>query len=396
MSTVNDEDWMREAITIAKTARRRVSPRPWVGAVVVTDAGTSFAGATDGRDGPHAEVVALQLAGVDAVGATIYTTLEPCSHHGRTAPCADAVIAAGIRRCVIGIVDPDSLVAGAGVAKLVAAGIDVVVGVLGDEVEAQLRPYLTHRRTGRPYVVLKLAASLDGRTAAPDTTSRWITGPIAREDAHRLRADSDAIIVGAGTVRADDPSLTVRLPDGEADGVDPLRVVLGSAPPDAAIQPCVELRGDLGEVLDELGRRGVLQVMVEGGASVAHAFHQAALVDHYVVYLAPVLFGGDDARPLFAGPGAPTIDDVWRGDIVAVNQLGPDVRIDLTATVEPSPTVSRETDTDTIVDADTSADTDADPSGDTDARTGRRASTVQNDRSIDTVATPSLVREGRR
>jgi diaminohydroxyphosphoribosylaminopyrimidine deaminase/5-amino-6-(5-phosphoribosylamino)uracil reductase len=173
--------------------------------------------------------------------------------------------------------------------------------------------------------VLKLAASLDGRIAAPDGSSRWITGEAARADVHRLRAESDALLVGAGTVRIDDPDLTVR----HVEGTDPLRVVLGTAPAGAKVHPCLELRGELDAVLDELGGKGVLQVLVEGGASVAGAFHRAGLVDRYVLYLAPVLFGGDDARPLFVGPGAPTIDDVWRGRIVSVTPFGEDLRIEL-------------------------------------------------------------------
>jgi diaminohydroxyphosphoribosylaminopyrimidine deaminase/5-amino-6-(5-phosphoribosylamino)uracil reductase len=173
-------------------------------------------------------------------------------------------------------------------------------------------------------VVLKLAATLDGRTAAPDGSSRWITGEAARADAHRLRAESDAVIVGAGTVRADDPSLTVR----DVQGRDPLRVVLGKAPADAKVQPALELTGDPGQVLDDLGRRGVLQALVEGGPTVAGEFHRAGLVDRYVLYLAPALFGGDDGRPLFAGPGAPTIADVWRGRIESVERLGDDLRVE--------------------------------------------------------------------
>jgi diaminohydroxyphosphoribosylaminopyrimidine deaminase/5-amino-6-(5-phosphoribosylamino)uracil reductase len=198
-----------------------------------------------------------------------------------------------------------------------------------DEAGAQLAPYLHHRRTGRPYVILKLASSLDGRTAAPDGSSRWITGDAARADVHRLRAECDAVLVGAGTVKADDPELTVRL-DGY-DGRQPLRVVLGSAPPGARVQPCVELTGDLGDVLDDLGGRGVLQLLVEGGPTVAGAFHRAGLVDRYAVYLAPALFGGDDGRPLMSGPGAPTVADVWRGRIVGVTRLGDDLRVDLEA-----------------------------------------------------------------
>jgi diaminohydroxyphosphoribosylaminopyrimidine deaminase/5-amino-6-(5-phosphoribosylamino)uracil reductase len=324
---------MARAVELATGVRTTTSPNPWVGCVIVTADGRRFEGATRPPGGPHAEAMALAAArAADAglEGATVVVTLEPCSHHGRTPPCADALIAAGVGRVVVGILDPDPQVAGRGVERLAAAGIDVTVGVGADAVTEQLAPYLTHRRTGRPHVVLKLAASLDGRTAAPDGTSRWITGEAARVDAHRLRVESDAILVGAGTVRADDPSLTVR--HGVLDergGKDPLRVVLGTAPAGAKVHPCVEAKGDLGDVLDDLGQRGVLQLMVEGGASVAGAFHRAGLVDRYVVYLAPVLFGGDDAAGLFHGGGAATMADVWRGRIVATTRLGDDLRVDL-------------------------------------------------------------------
>lgn len=322
----HDEAAMARAIELAGRSRLETSPRPWVGAWIEPG---GFAGRTRGRDGPHAEVDALRAAGPAAAGATLYCTLEPCCHHGRTGPCTDAIIEAGVSRVVVAVEDPDPKVAGKGLAQLRAAGIEVETGVGADAVRAQLAAYLTHRATGRPYVVLKLAATLDGRTAAPDGSSRWITGPEARADAHRLRAESDAVLVGAGTVRADDPQLTVRLDDLGDDVRQPLRVVLGEAPPDARVQPALELGGDLGDVLDELGRRDVLQLLVEGGATVAGDLHRAGLVDRYVVYLAPALFGGDDARPLMAGPGAPTIDDVWRGRIDEVRRLGADLRVDL-------------------------------------------------------------------
>ncbi len=335
MGDMDDLEHMRRALAQAATVRSTTAPNPWVGCVIVppdsaADAGTVFAGATAPPGGPHAELAALVEAGGAAQGATLYVTLEPCAHHGRTPPCTDAIIEAGVARVVVGIEDPDARVAGRGLAALRAAGVEVTVGVAADEVAEQLAPYRKHRTTGQPWVVLKMAASLDGRTAAPDGTSRWITGEAARRDVHRLRSRSDAVLVGAGTVRSDDPALTVRLDDG-VEREQPLRVVLGKAPADAQAQPVLELSGDLGEVLDELGRRGVLQLLVEGGASVAHDFHAAGLVDRYVLYLAPLLFGGDDGRPIFAGPGAGTIGDVWKGRLVSIEQLGEDLRVEVAA-----------------------------------------------------------------
>jgi diaminohydroxyphosphoribosylaminopyrimidine deaminase / 5-amino-6-(5-phosphoribosylamino)uracil reductase len=322
---MDDEVFMQRALALAAAVRTDTSPRPWVGAVVRGSDGREYAGATAAAPGPHAETVALQAAGTAARDSTLYVTLEPCAHHGDTPPCADAVIAAGVRRVVVALGDPDTRVAGRGLDQLRAAGIEVDVGVLASEASAQLAPYLKHRRTGRPWVVLKLAATLDGRTAAPDGSSKWITSEDARADAHRLRAESDAVIVGAGTVRIDDPALTVR----DAPGRDPVRVVLGRAPEDARAQPVIELEGDLGAVLDELGGRGVVQALVEGGPTVAGAFHRAGLVDRYVLYVAPALLGGDDGRPLLAGPGAATMDAAWRGVIESVTQLGPDLRIEV-------------------------------------------------------------------
>jgi diaminohydroxyphosphoribosylaminopyrimidine deaminase/5-amino-6-(5-phosphoribosylamino)uracil reductase len=324
---VDDEVAMGRAIGLAAGVRTSTSPNPWVGCVVESVDGRVFEGATSPPGGPHAEAAALAAAGDAARGATAWVTLEPCAHEGRTPPCADALVAAGVSRVVVGIEDPDAQVRGAGIARLRDAGLDVEVGTRAAEVAEQLAPYVKHRTTGRPWVVLKLAASLDGRTAAPDGSSRWITGEAARSDAHRLRAESDAVLVGAATVRIDDPSLTVR----HVDGPDPLRVVLGTAPPGAKVHPCLELGGPLDAVLDELGGKGIVQVLVEGGASVAGDFHRAGLVDRYVVYLAPVLFGGDDARGVFAGPGAVSVDDVWRGRIVSVTPLGDDLRIELAA-----------------------------------------------------------------
>ncbi|RMH75491.1 MAG: bifunctional diaminohydroxyphosphoribosylaminopyrimidine deaminase/5-amino-6-(5-phosphoribosylamino)uracil reductase RibD [Actinomyces sp.] len=334
-----DHEYMGRALAAAETVRFVTSPNPWVGAVVVSPDGRVVTGATEPPGGPHAERVALAAAGEAARGGTLYVTLEPCDHRGRTPPCTEAVIAAGIERVVVGVVDPDPRVAGRGLERLRRAGIEVVTGCRSDEIADQLRPYLHHRRTGRPEVVLKLAATLDGGTAAPDGTSQWITSPEARADAHRLRALSDAIIVGAGTVRADDPALTVRSwapPPGVRPRLaPPRRIVLGAIPPGARIEPAESFRGDPAELLRRLGVQGVLSVLVEGGAGVAGEFHRRHLVDRYVVYLAPALFGGDDARGLFAGPGAPTIDELWRGEIVDVARVGTDLRVELTPVATP-------------------------------------------------------------
>lgn len=324
--TSSDDTLMETAIRAAWTVRTSTAPNPWVGCAILTSTGDVHTGATEPPGGAHAEVVALQSAGAGAVGATLATTLEPCAHTGRTGPCTDAIIDGGVRRVLIALEDPDPNVSGSGIEHLRAAGIEVVVGISASTVEAQLASYLHHRRTGRPYVLLKLAATIDGRTAAPDGASEWITGVEARTDVHQIRAESQAILVGAGTVRADDPALTVRL----VDGPDPRRIVLGSAPPEARIHPCTEWRGPIPELLDELGSSGVLQLMVEGGANVASEFHDAHLVDRYVIYIAPAIFGGDDAHPLFVGAGAPTMSELSRGRFEAMTRLGNDIRIDLT------------------------------------------------------------------
>jgi len=328
-SSAGDERYMRLAIANAATVRLLTSPNPWVGSVVVALDGTVYQGATSEPGGAHAEAAALHDAGDHARGATLYTTLEPCSHHGRTGPCAGVIIDAGVRRVVVAIEDPDPNVKGRGISRLRAAGVEVTVGVSANKVTEQLRAYLTHRTLGRPYVVLKLAASLDGRIAAPDGASMWITGAEARSDAHRLRAESDAVVVGAGTVRVDDPSLTVRdfraASDVPTRGLDPLRVVLGRVPDEARVLPARSCTGPIADVLVELAADGVLQVLVEGGANVAWRFHQAGLVDEYVVYVAPALFGGDDACAMFAGPGAATMGDVWRGRFHGVRRLGDDI-----------------------------------------------------------------------
>jgi diaminohydroxyphosphoribosylaminopyrimidine deaminase/5-amino-6-(5-phosphoribosylamino)uracil reductase len=321
---------MDRALELAAEVRQITPPNPWVGAVVISADGLrAYEGATEAPGGRHAEIVALDSAGHDAQGGTIVVTLEPCSHFGRTPPCTDAIVAAGIARVVLATRDPDANVNGGGVTRLVEAGIEVVEGVRAPEAVEMLAAYLHHRRTGRPLVVLKLASTLDGRTAAPDATSKWITGEEARRDVARLRAECDAIVVGAGTVRADDPELTART--DPPPHRQPLRVVLGSIPEGARVNPAISLSGDLGEILDDLGGRGILQVLIEGGATVAHAFVAARLVDRFVIYLAPAIMGGDDGAPVLSGPGAPTLGDLWRGRFISVVRLGADLRLEVAA-----------------------------------------------------------------
>lgn len=323
---MDDEVAMRQAVEVASTVRATTSPNPWVGCVLETPDATVFTGATEAPGGRHAEVVALEAAGAAAEGSTVWVTLEPCSHTGRTGPCADALVDAGVARVVVAVEDPDERVSGRGIARLRDAGVEVAVGVGAAQARAQLAPYLHHRRTARPWVVLKMACTLDGRTAAPDGSSKWITGEAARADVHLLRANSDAIVVGAGTVRADDPALTVR----HVEGPDPRRIVLGSIPPGAAVSPAEEYSGPLETLLERLGAEGVVQVLFEGGATVAHDLHAAGLVDQYVLYVAPVLAGGD-APGLFTGAGAATVGDFWRGRFGSVTRIGDDLRLDLFA-----------------------------------------------------------------
>jgi diaminohydroxyphosphoribosylaminopyrimidine deaminase/5-amino-6-(5-phosphoribosylamino)uracil reductase len=361
---------MAEAVALGERGRLTAAPNPWVGTVVVGVDGQIVGRGFHHRAGePHAEVHALREAGARARGATAYVTLEPCAHHGRTPPCAPALVEAGVRRVVVAVLDPDEQVAGRGIEVLRAAGISVEVGVGAEAAARSLGPYLHHRRTGRPFCLLKAAASLDGRTAAADGTSQWITGPEARADAHRLRAESGAVVVGAGTALADQPSLTFRNLEFEAGLTpsQPLRVLLDATGRVPAIGPLFDLgvaptlvlttaaadaetrraweeagadvEGvppaggvqaggvDLGVALDLLGRRGILQAMVEGGATLHGALLRAGLADRLVVYTGGVVLGSE-GLPLFAGPGPGTLADASRWRLAGVRSLGVDARLD--------------------------------------------------------------------
>jgi len=323
----SDDELMLMAIAAGDKARLHAPPNPWVGALVVSELGVVVSeGHTQVPGESHAEVEALRRAGSAARGATMVVTLEPCSHTGRTGPCAQAIIDAGVARVVVATLDPDPRVSGGGVDMLRSAGVEVEVGIEEAAVREQLAAYLWHRTTGRPYVVAKVASTLDGVVAMADGTSQWITSEAARRDAHVLRAQSQAIVVGAGTVRTDDPALTARLDDIV---LQPLRVVLGRAPEGAKVHPCLELSGDLEAVLDEIARHDVLQVLVEGGPTTLSAFFAAGLVNHVVWYQAPAFAGARGTRGALADLGTQTISQLRRGRVVDVRRIGEDVRMDV-------------------------------------------------------------------
>jgi diaminohydroxyphosphoribosylaminopyrimidine deaminase / 5-amino-6-(5-phosphoribosylamino)uracil reductase len=355
-----DEAWMARAVALAEGGRGTASPNPMVGAVLVRAGRVVGEGFHRAAGQAHAEAVALAAAGEAARGATCYVTLEPCAHHGRTPPCADALVAAGVARVVAAVSDPDPRARGAGLRRLRAAGVRVDLGVGAREAGEQNAAYLTHRRLGRPRVTLKAAASLDGKVAAPDGSSQWITGPAARADGHRLRAEADAVAVGAGTALADDPRLTVRLP-GFA-GRQPLRVLVdaagrvgadghlfdGEAETLVATTPAAPATAvdawkaagaeviiceqapagvDLGDLARALGERGVLELLVEGGPRLQASLWAAGLADRLVWYLAPLAIGGQGAPGLLGGAGAATLADARRLRLASVDRLGDDLRV---------------------------------------------------------------------
>lgn len=337
---------MREAISLA--AGTRPHPNPRVGALVLDAHGVLVGrGAHAGPGSPHAEVLALEEAGERAAGGTLVVSLEPCDHTGRTPPCTEAVLNSGVARVLVGAEDPDPRVAGRGIARLRAAGLEVATGIAGAEVEALDPAYFHHRRTGRPRVIWKVALTLDGWAAAADGTSQWITSEEARADGHRLRAAADAVVVGAGTVLADDPALTVRLPGYQGAQPRPV-VVAGRRPlpsgariwarhplvlaPGAADYPAevVPVPGpdgvDLAAGLGELGERGLLDLLVEGGPTLAGSLLRAGLIDRGVFYLGARL-GGGEGKPALAGVFS-TLGEARIARIESVAALGPDVRIE--------------------------------------------------------------------
>ena len=324
-----ERDAMRRAFALARRGPRGINPQ--VGAVIVSPDGEIIAeGWHRGAGTPHAEVDALSQVPADQVrGATVVVTLEPCNHTGRTGPCALALIEAGVARVVFSAEDP-GVHSGGGAARLRAAGVDVEAGVLADEGVALIDDWLVSVRLGRPFITVKWAQSLDGRAAASDGTSQWITGPAARADVHERRAAADAILVGTGTVLADDPALTARRPDGTLYEQQPVPVVLGTraVPEDAAIRrhPHSPLFHDtLDGAIAELRERGIQRLFVEGGPTVASAVIQAGLADEVLTYIAPVLIGGP--RLAVTDIGVTTLADAPRLRIASVEKLGDDLLV---------------------------------------------------------------------
>lgn len=353
--------YMRRALDLAREALGSTSPNPSVGAVIVKDGQIVGEGATQPPPGPHAEVVALQGAGERARGAALYVTLEPCPHFGRTPPCADAIIEAGIAEVRYAVGDPDPLVDGGGHGKLEAAGIAVHAGDGEAEARRINEAFFKHRTAGLPFVIAKFAASLDGRIAAASGDSRWVSGPETRAWAHALRTKIDAILVGSSTVVIDDPLLTARPGDKDAER-QPLRVVVdsrGRTPPMARVLtgpaptvvatvesapaawrdslraagaevtefPALEGRVDLEALLRELAQRDVLSVLVEGGGVILGSFFDRGLVDKVHAVIAPMIIGAEDAPAAVAGRGAYRMADALRLRYITVERLGGDVLV---------------------------------------------------------------------
>jgi diaminohydroxyphosphoribosylaminopyrimidine deaminase/5-amino-6-(5-phosphoribosylamino)uracil reductase len=353
---------MTLALELARRGEGRTAPNPPVGAVLVRDDQVVGEGYHPAAGKPHAEIYALQAAGRLAAGADLYVTLEPCCHYGRTGPCTEALIAAGVRRVFFGTVDPNPRVAGQGLERLRSAGIEVSAAPLADECRRLIAPFAKHVMTGRPFVILKAAMTLDAQLATVAGQSQWITGTASREAGHRLRDRVDGVLTGTGTVLADNPRLTVRLPSG---GRNPARIVIDgrlASSPDSLVYaaeapgrrflataddvaedrlapflgqgvevltvPRDGMHLDLGAVMDKLGTIGLQTLLVEAGGNLNRALLRAGLVDRLVLFVAPLIFGGSDGMPLFAGPGAARLADAWCLNDVRISRIGQDLMLE--------------------------------------------------------------------
>jgi len=360
---MDDRGYMQHALKLAARARGRTSPNPMVGAVLVRGGEVVGEGFHQKAGTPHAEIHALNQAGLKSRGATLYVTLEPCCHRGRTLPCVDFIVRSGVERVVVAMEDPNPRVNGGGIRRLREAGIRVEVGILEEEARALNAFFVKYITTGRPYVILKAAVTLDGRIATRTGASRWITGEAARLRVHEMRDAVDSVLVGVNTVLTDDPRLTARIPGRETR--DPLRIVLDShlrTPLDARIiaddSPAGTLifadgdvaperirayqergvtvlvarktfhRIDLEDVLDDLGRMEITSLLIEGGAEVHASALRKGIVDRAVFFIAPKIMGGGPSREAVAGFGVERMDEVVRLANVQVERLGDDVMVE--------------------------------------------------------------------
>jgi len=361
--TETDEFWMGRALDLAARGRGRTSPNPMVGAVIVKNGQLVGEGFHAYAGSDHAEVVAHREAGSAASGGTLYVSLEPCCHHGRTPPCVDEIVHAGIRRVVAASEDPNPAVSGRGIAALREAGLTVEVGLLGGEAARLNEAFFKYVRTGLPLVTLKVAASLDGKIATRTGESRWITGESARRLVHQLRNEADAVLVGIGTVLRDDPLLTTRL--GIADQRDPIRVIVdnlarlplrakvvnraSTAPTILAVSqmaPQSKLeaiqregvqviivensprRVSLERLMEALGKRGVLSVIIEGGAEINASALREGVVDKVLVFLAPILIGGKSTPTAVGGDGIESLGQALRLHDVRIDRFDGDILVE--------------------------------------------------------------------
>ena len=357
---MDDLHYMQLAIGLAQSVKGQTSPNPPVGAVVVKNGEILGMGAHLKAGGPHAEVNALNMAGDEARGATIYVTLEPCSHQGKTPPCAEKIIESGIKRAVVATLDDHAVVSGRGIKRLQEAGVQTVVGMMEQEARALNDTFFHYIKKARPYVTLKTATSLDGKIATHTGESKWITGSESRADVHKDRHKHDAILVGIGTVLADNPHLTTRLPNG---GKNPVRIILDSqlqTPIDANVitdqqaetwifvgqgvteaqqkryeafeqvkifqQADVE-QVSLSQMLDTLGQAEITTLYVEGGATINDAFVRAGLIDQFIFYIAPKLIGGRHAPTAISGVGFSRMQETIDLDIQSMTEVGHDIKI---------------------------------------------------------------------
>ncbi|RJP45972.1 MAG: bifunctional diaminohydroxyphosphoribosylaminopyrimidine deaminase/5-amino-6-(5-phosphoribosylamino)uracil reductase RibD [Desulfobacteraceae bacterium] len=361
---MTDSDFMKLALSLAENGRGFTSPNPMVGAVVVKDGRIIGRGWHQKAGGPHAEVHAIDDAGPEARGADLYVTLEPCNHHGRTPPCTKKILAAGIRRVVVAMDDPNPDVAGGGAEFLKQQGITVISGVCENDARRLNEFFITHVRKRRPFVILKTAATLDGRIATRTGDSRWVTGERARAHVHEIRHAVDAIMVGVNTILTDDPSLTTRR-EGGKPGVNPRRFILDtrlSVPDNAKVlrippasdtvivtgdsgasekrqkladtgveimeAACTGSRIDLAALMPRLSERGVTSLLIEGGARVAASALAAGIVDKVCFFYAPKILGGDDGVPMCRGPGPERMDQCLRLRDMALRRFDEDIMVE--------------------------------------------------------------------